>query len=60
MKGATKQLPMAPTESPQNRHVPLLPFIIALLLVKSKPSNLSGSGEQSGSVSPWRSLNDHL
>ena len=36
---------MAPTERPQDSHVPLLHFIIALMLVKSKPRNLSSSGE---------------
>lgn len=49
---------MATTESSENRHVPLLHFIIALLLVKSKPSNLSSSGEPSYSSNLWRSLND--
>ena len=36
---------MAPTERPQNSHVPLLHFIIALMLVKSKPRSLSSPGE---------------
>ena len=36
---------MAPTERPQISHVPLLHFIIALSLVKSKPRNLSSSGK---------------
>ena len=36
---------MAPTEHLQNSHVPLLHFIIALMLVKSKPRSLSSPGE---------------
>ena len=36
---------MAPTERLQNSHVPLLHFIIALMLVKSKPRSLSSPGE---------------
>ena len=36
---------MAPTERPQNSHVPLLRFIIALMLVKSKPRSLSSPGK---------------
>ena len=37
---------MAPNESPTSRQVPLLQFIVALLLLKSKPNTLSCTGEQ--------------
>lgn len=45
---------MAPSKSPQSRPVPLLQFIIALQLVKLKPSNLSNSGEPSYSPTSWK------